>query len=312
MLADPITPLSGRRLLVTGASGFIGTRLCQRAMEQGAVVHGLSRRPQSESRGVRWERGDLTDETVADELVRRLRPDVVVHLAGEVHGGRQLDQVLPTLHANLVVAANLMVACARVGRSRLVLAGSMEEPDLGDPDAVPQSPYAAAKWGALAYARHLHAIHDLPVVHMRVFMVYGPGQLDLRKLVPYVTVSLLRGEEPKLTSGAREIDWIYVDDVVDAFLKACVAPGLEGRSLDIGSGELVTARDLVLRLRDLVGSNVEPAFGAIPDRPLERVRAADLARAREAMDWGPQTPLEEGLARAVAFYRSTLDQLPSR
>ena len=72
---------------------------------------------------------------------------------------------------------------------------------MGDPDAVAQSPYAVAKWGALAYARHLHALHDLPVVHLRVFMVYGPGQLDFRKLVPYVTVSLLRGEAPKLTSG---------------------------------------------------------------------------------------------------------------
>jgi nucleoside-diphosphate-sugar epimerase len=310
MLADPINSLSGRRLLVTGASGFIGARLCRRAVEEGAIVHALSRWPQGEAGEVRWERGDLTDDTVARALVRRVRPDLVVHLASEVSGGRDIELVLPMLRANLVAAVNVMLACADVGCSRVVLAGSMEEPDVGDPDAVAQSPYAVAKWAALAYARHLHAVHELPMVHLRVFMVYGPGQLDLRKLVPYVTVSFLRGEAPKLTSGARAVDWIYVDDVVDAFLRATVAAGLEGRSLDIGSGELVTARALVVRLRELVGGDVEPDFGAIADRPLERVRAADPAAAAEAMGWRPQTPLEEGLARAVAFYRSKLDRLP--
>lgn len=310
MLNDPIDSLSGRRLLVTGASGFIGARLCRRAVDEGAVVHALSRRPRGEGDDVNWECGDLTDEAVASDLLRRVRPDLVVHLASEVSGGRELELVLPMLRANLIATVNVMLACAEVGCSRLVLAGSMEEPDMADPDAVAQSPYAVAKWSALAYARHLHALHDLPVVHLRVFMVYGPGQLDLRKLVPYVTVSLLRGEAPKLTSGERGVDWVYVDDVVDAFLRASALPGLEGRTLDIGSGSLTTARDLVLRLRELVGGDVEPAFGAIPDRALERVRAAKPGVAAEAMSWRPQTPLGEGLSRTVAYYRSRLDELP--
>ena len=297
-------------MLVTGASGFIGARLCRRAAEEGAIVHGLSRKPQEGTGDVRWERGDLTEAAEARDLLRRVQPDVVIHLASEVSGGRDLELVLPMLSANLVATVNLMVACAEVGCSRVVLAGSMEEPDVDDQDQVAQSPYAVAKWGAVAYARHLHALHDLPVVHLRVFMVYGPGQLDLRKLVPYVTVSLLRDQAPQLTSGARAVDWIYVDDVVDAFLRAAVAPGLAGRSLDVGSGQLVTSRDLVIRLSELVGGAAEPAFGAIPDRPLERSRVANPRPAWEAMRWGPATPLDIGLARAVEFYRSNLDQLP--
>jgi UDP-glucose 4-epimerase len=302
--------LAGRRLLVTGASGFIGARLCRRAAEQGATVHALSRRPRAEAGDVRWERGDLADDAVAGNLVQRIRPDVVLHLASEVSGGRDLGLVRPMLRANLLAAVNVMLACAEQG-CRVVLAGSMEEPDPGDPDAVAQSPYAAAKWAALTYARHLHALHDLPVVHLRVFMVYGPGQLDLRKLVPYVTVSLLRGVTPRLTSGARAVDWIYVDDVVDAFLRAAAAPGVEGRSLDIGSGAPVAARELVERLHELVGGAVEPAFGAVPDRPLERVRVADPIPAAAALDWRPRTSLDDGLARTVAFYRDRLDRLPA-
>lgn len=310
MLADPLTSLSGRRVLVTGASGFIGARLCARAVEAGASVHAVSRAPQDAAGGLRWERADLTDEAAVRELVRRVEPELVLHLASEVSGSRDLEAVLPMLHANLLAAVNLMVACAEAGRPRVVLAGSMEEPDMGDADAVAQSPYAVAKWGQVAYARHFGALHELPVVHLRVFMVYGPGQLDLRKLVPYVTVSLLRGEAPKLTSGARAVDWIYVDDVVEAFLRAAVAPGAAGRSLDVGSGELVTARALVVRLAELVGGEAEPAFGAIADRPLERVRAADPAPTTEALGWRPRTPLAEGLAHTVAFYRSQLERLP--
>jgi nucleoside-diphosphate-sugar epimerase len=310
MLADPMQSLSGVRLLVTGGSGFIGTPLCRRAVEQGASVHAVSRRPRTSSDGVRWEAADLTEDAAVQGLVRRLRPDVVLHLASEVSGARERDLVLPMLRANLLAAVNLMVACADAGCRRLVLAGSMEEPERGDPEAVAQSPYAVSKWAVLAYARFFHALYGLPIVHLRVFMVYGPGQRDLRKLVPYTTVSLLRGRSPKLTSGTRAVDWIYVDDVVDAFLRAAVAPGIEGASLDIGSGELVTSRALVMRLRDLVGGDVEPTFGAIADRELERVRVADPTSATEAMGWRPRTSLDEGLGRTVEFYRSHLDRLP--
>ena len=306
---DTATSLSGLHLLVTGGSGFIGARLCQRALEQGAIVHAVSRQGQASSGKVRWERTDLTDQSDVLALVHRLRPDAVLHLASEVSGARDRDLVLPMLQANLVAAVNVMVACADAECPRLVLAGSMEEPELGDAAAVAQSPYAVAKWAALAYARHFHALYGLPVAHLRLFMVYGPGQRDLRKLVPYTTLSLLHGRSPKLTSGARAVDWIYVDDVVEAFLRAAVAAGVEGMSLDIGSGELITTRALVDRLCDLVDGDTKPAFGALADRQLERVRAADPTRAARAMGWRPRTSLDEGLEQTVEFYRSNFDRL---
>jgi UDP-glucose 4-epimerase len=299
--------LAGRRLLVTGASGFIGARLCGRAGELGAVVHGASRRSSPDARPpVHWERVDLTEEAAARAVVRRVQPDVVLHLASEVSGDRRAEVVLPMLHANLVAAVNVMLAARDASCRRVVLAGSMEEPDLGDREAIPQSPYAAAKWATLTYARMFRALYDLAVVHLRIFMVYGPGQRDLRKLVPYVTTSLLRGETPELTSGERKVDWIYVDDVVDAFLAAAVAPGAGGASLDIGSGKLVPIRALVARLRCLVGGDVEPSFGALPDRKLERVRAADPTTAAATIGWRPRTSLDDGLARTVDFYRGQL------
>jgi nucleoside-diphosphate-sugar epimerase len=302
--------LSGQRLLVTGASGFIGARLCRRALEHDAIVYAVSRRAEPGTDQISWERADLTNYAAVRVLLRRLRPDVILHLAGEVSGARDRDLVLPMLQANLVAAVNVMLASADVSCHRVVLAGSMEEPDLGDPDEVAQSPYAVAKSAALAYGRFFHALYELPVVHLRVSMVYGPGQRDLRKLVPYVTVSLLRGRVPKLTSGTRGIDWIYVDDVVDAFLMAALVPEVDGASLDIGAGQLVTVRTLVARLCDLIGVDVKPEFGAIPDRQLERVSVADPIRTAEILGWRACTPLEEGLARTVDFYRAHLGHLP--
>ena len=203
-----------------------------------------SRRRDESLGGVNWKRADLTDEVAARDLVARARPDAVLHLAGEVSGARDLGIDAADAACEPDAAVNVMLACAESGIARVVLAGSMEEPDLGDPEAVPQSPYAAAKWAATGYGRLFDVLYELPVVHLRVFMVYGPGQSDLHKLVPYVTVSLLRGETPRLTSGARAVDWIYVDDVVDAFLRAAVAPGRRGPSLDVGSGELTDIRSL--------------------------------------------------------------------
>ena len=123
------------------------------------------------------------------------------------------------------------------------------------------------KWASSAYGRMFHALYRLPVVILRVFMVYGPAQRDVRKLIPMLILSLLRGETPKLMSGERQVDWIYVDDVVDGLLASAHASHVEGKTIDIGAGELMTVRSLVERLVLLMDSSITPVFGAVADRP---------------------------------------------
>jgi nucleoside-diphosphate-sugar epimerase len=299
-------PLDSARVLVTGASGFIGTHLCRRLGLAGADVQAVSRTERIGSAAARWHRCDLTDPGAVQALVAAVRPQVIYHLASYVSGAREVSLVLPTFRANLETTVNLLVAATDLGCERVIIAGSLEEPELGGMDPTPCSPYAAAKWAAGAYARMFHALYGTPACVARLFMVYGPGQRDQRKLIPYVTLSLLRREAPKLMSGSRLVDWIYVDDVIEGLLAMSEAPGIAGSTVDLGTGIATPVRRVVEQLVAIVGSGAEPVFGAVRDRPLERVRVADTAGVLQKLRWRPTTPLEVGLRRTVEWYAREL------
>ena len=295
------------RVLVSGADGFIGSHLCQSLLTAGAEVHGVSRRDVA-NHGVRWWRADLADAEATRHVMRQVRPALVFHLASHVSGSRDLDAVTPTLQSNLVSAVNVLTAACEVDRPRVLLAGSMEEMRADEGEGAPSSPYAAAKTAATAYGRMFHALYELPVIVARTSMTYGPGQRDGSKIIPYVTNALLRGEPPRLSSGNRAVDWIYVEDVVDGYLAAAVDGDFDGSSIAIGSGELVTVRSVVDQLVELTGSDVQPQFGALPDRPLERAERSDVRLTRESIGWQAATPLREGLARTVDWFRQRVDR----
>jgi UDP-glucose 4-epimerase len=298
--------LAGRKALVTGASGFIGSRLCQRLVSERAEVHGVSR-SQRTSSVIQWWSADVCDTESLLALVREVKPDFIFHLASHVSGSRGLDAVLPTFRANLLSSVNVLLAAADVDCGRVVLAGSLEEPGSEEGQPVPVSPYAAAKSAAGTYGRMFQNLYDVPVVTLRIFMVYGPGQRDVTKLVPYVITSLLRGEAPALSSGARPVDWIYVDDVVDALIASATADAVLGETVDVGSGVLTPIRAVVEGIVDLIKPSVEPRFGALPDRPNERIRVADVERTQALLGWVPGTPLEQGLSATVDWYAARKD-----
>jgi UDP-glucose 4-epimerase len=299
-----MTDLSGRSALVTGATGFVGAALVRRLREAGAAVHCVSRRHQpAAGPWVRWWQADLTEAADVRRLFAAARPDLVFHLAGLTSASRDLPGVLPILHANLVATVNILVAAAEYPVRRLLLTGSLEEPLPDGTWPVASSPYAASKLAAGMYMRMCHALYGAPAVCLRVFMVYGPQQSDVRKLVPHVTCSLLRGEVPAVSSGRRPVDWIYVDDVADAFLAAAVAEGVEGETLDVGSGCLVTVREVAERLSRIVDSGIRPSYGSMPDRPLEQTCVADVERTDARLGFRAGTSLDAGLRKTVEWYR---------
>lgn len=304
--AHSIDSLRSRRILVTGASGFIGSALCERLVELGAEVHGVSRTATAPARGpIREWTADLGDFDAVRLVFAQTRPQIVFHLAGYVYGARAIEHIRPALRGNLVATVNVLESAHASSCERVIVTGSQDEPDADEPQAarfVPSSPYAAAKFAANAYARAFHALYGLPVSIARILMAYGPGQKDLNKLIPYVILALARGETPRLSSASRPLDWIYNADVVTGLLLMATQENLAGRTIDLGTGTTHTARQAVEKIVKLMGSPIVPAFGALDDRALEQRRAADVAATRALLGWAPATSFESGLQKTIDWY----------
>jgi UDP-glucose 4-epimerase len=293
---------TGIRVVVTGASGFIGSHLVRRLTDLGANLQAVSRRYQPGSGRTDWHVTDLADADECAELIGAIAPDVVFHLASVATGARDIDLVIPLMEANQAAAVNLLTAVAKsTPAARVVFAGSLEEPHQGD-DPTPRSPYAAAKWAATAYARMFYSLWDVRVSVLRIAMAYGPAQPDITKLIPYSTLALLRGEPPQLSSGTRLVDWVYVDDVVDAFIRTAETEATIGKVFDICCGRPVSIRDTVELLHLIVGGDARPQYGSVADRPMDQQRRGDPLPAADLMDWRSRTPLEDGLRKTVAWY----------
>jgi len=293
------------RSMVTGGSGFIGSHLCRRLCEAGSEVHATSRQRRlgAEGESPIWWQADLANLNDARRVFAAVRPDIVFHLAGSVGASPDIELVLPTYHSLLTSTVNVLLAATECGCRRIVLTASLTEPAFSEAEPTPHSPYAAAKWAACGYGRMFQNLYGTPLVILRPFMVYGPAQAP-SKLIPSVTLSLLRGEAPKLGSGKTKADWVYITDVIEAFMRAAVASGIEGRTIDLGSGKLISIRGIVDRLVEATGSHIEPVFCALSDRPGENAIAANTAVAFELLEWKATTPLETGLHQTVEWFKA--------
>jgi UDP-glucose 4-epimerase len=293
----------GKRILVAGAAGFLGKHLVRRLVAAGAEVLAVSRSAQGEAADrVRWRRADMKDLTAVRSVFSEIKPDVVYQLCGHPDGNRDLSLVLPTLASDIQTTVNLLLAAVENPVSRFITTASLEEPAFGEP---PNSPYAVAKMSSVAYARMFHLVYHVPVVILRPFMTYGPEQPG-RKVVSYVIRSLLNGQTPKLSSGERSVDWVFVDDVIEGFLTAAFTTGVEGGTFDLGTGTLVPIREVANRLAGLIGSDIKPAFGALPDRPFERVRVADTQTTKLRLGWQAKISLDDGLRLTFDWWKKRI------
>jgi UDP-glucose 4-epimerase len=290
------------KVLVTGATGFIGSALVARLQQQGVELHAVSRQRIDADNGINWLQGDLADQEFVEQALEEIRPDYIYHLASHVLGSREFEVVESTFKSNFLSAFNLLLATHKTPCKRLILAGSFEE-GLGQAAAaIPSSPYAAAKLAASNYARMFHSLYGTPVCMAALYMVYGPGQVDLKKLLPYVILKTLAGESPQMTSGVRRVDWIYVDDVVSALLRMADAPAIDGMTIEIGSGSSLSVEEIVRLTMGMIDSAVEPKFGSVKDRPMEQERNANVEQTYARIDWRPQIDISTGLRRTIDYY----------
>lgn len=302
--ADPALRkgLEGQRILVTGATGFIGGHVVELLSRAGVDVHGVGRAADPTTAfdtSVTWHRCDLSDAEQTRLAVQAAAPQQIVHLASLVKGARDPDLLLPMFEANTASTVHLLEACREFGVSRIQLAGSLEEPD--GPDQVATSPYALSKAASHLYGDYYRHATDLEVVNLQIFMVYGPAQRDEKKLIPYVIRSLQAGDAPSLSSGGRQVDWVYVGDVAQGIARCCVGASATV-PVPLGTGSLATVREVVERLAKLAGSGSEPQFGSMVDRSDEVEKVADTELTESLLGWAPNTDLDAGLQATLDWY----------
>jgi nucleoside-diphosphate-sugar epimerase len=243
---------------------------------------------------------DLGDFQQVRTLFREVRPEIVYHLVSESRGDRDPSIIQASLRNDVLASVNLYQAALEFGAERVIATGSLEEPR-GDADVVtPQTPYAAGKYVSSLYARMFRSLYGVKIALLRPYMTYGPGQKPY-KIVPATIRALLNGETAKLSSGTRAVDWVYVDDMTEAFVRAATAPDIFDATIDLGSGVGVTIRDCMVMLAELVGPDARLEFGALPDRG--EVRIADTRLARERLGWVARTSLRDGLRQTIERYR---------
>ena len=295
--------LAGRRVLVTGASGYLGAATIARLCAIGSDVVGVSRsRPRVAVE--RWRAADLAAGADLESAFAAHRPEIVLHLAGETGAARDPARIVSSFVANGLGTVRLLDAARRYGARRFVYCASMEEPLMGTASSVPASPYGASKWVGSIYTRLYGAQFGLQSVIVRPYFVYGPGEQPREKLVPSLIRAYLDGIVPTLASPGRAMDWVFIDDVVEGFVRAAGADRAAGTEIGLGTGALHTIAEFVDVVRRSFPGAPSPARQSDPLRANESSPIADVAACRAILGWTPSTSLADGVSRTVDWYRA--------
>jgi nucleoside-diphosphate-sugar epimerase len=303
-----------RTILVTGATGFIGSHIARRLVHEGHEVFVLTREESSLEAiadvvsELRVVQGDLRDVRELEPQLARMAPEICVHAAWYAVPGSYLDA---EENVRLVGAtAELASLLARVGCRRFVGIGSCFEYDTTAgilSERTPTHPtnlYAASKLATFLLTKQLGARAGMEVAWARLFYQYGPFEDD-RRLVPAVIQALLRAEEVRLTSGNQVRDFLHVRDVAAAV--SAVSHSTVTGAVNVGSAEAITVRALVEMIASTLSRPDLLVFGALPERLGDPpVVCADNRRLVEECGWHQATPHAEGLLETIEWWRSRL------
>jgi NAD dependent epimerase/dehydratase len=315
----------GKQVLVTGAGGFIGSHLVERLVTEGASVRAFVRynsrgdagllrlTPKEVIQQVQIVAGDIRDADAIHKAVEGRQ--VVFHLGALISIPYSYQHPLEVAEVNVMGTLNLLRACSHLKVDRLIHTSTSEV--YGTAQRVPidenhplqgQSPYSASKIGADKLAESFHCSYNLPVVTVRPFNTYGPRQ-SARAVIPAIITQSLAQSVIRLGNLETTRDFTYVDDTVDGFVKAAEAPGVEGMTMNLGTGSEIKIGALVEKIVYLTGSSAHTEVDAARLRPAEsevQRLLSNNALACATLGWSPCTSLDDGLKQTVDWIKEHL------
>lgn len=305
-------------VLITGATGFIGANLARACLDWKWKVHIFSRKSSNF-----WRIDDIKnkiqdykidlyrDKEKVPYLVEKIKPDVIFHTAA--YGGypfqKDVDKIV---HANIIGTVNLVNACSKIGFDIFVNTGSSSEYGLkskpmSETDLLePINDYGVAKASATLFCQVKAKSEKLPIVTLRLFSPYGYYEEPTR-LVPSVIISCLLGENPKVSSSDSVRDFIFIEDVMDAYIRVIKTSDISGQIFNIGYSQQHSVDDVVNKIIELTGNKVKPKWGNIPKRPNEpNIWQADISKAKDILNWEPKYGLDEGLKKTIKWFEKNM------
>lgn len=315
-----------KKVLVTGAGGFIGSHLVERLVEADASVRvfvrynsradpGLLRMIPSEMISkVEIIGGDLRDSDAIRKVVEGC--EFVFHLGALISIPYSYLHPVEVAESNLLGTLNILMACRDFKVSKLIhtstseVYGSALKLKIDESHPLQgQSPYSASKIGADKLAESFYRAYDLPVVTVRPFNTYGPRQ-SARAVIPTIITQVLASKTIHLGSLDTIRDFTFIDDTVNGFLKAAVAKDVDGWTFNLGTGVAISIGDLTERIIQKVGTQIHIEIDAARIRPKKSKVTrllSDNSLARERLDWIPTVNLDQGLDRTISWIRENLN-----
>lgn len=296
-----INYFKNKKILITGANGFIGSYLFKKLSSFGAEVIGFGL--DSTNNSFPTVNVDLRDLEGLKSKISSINPSLVFHLGAMVTGNPEIDLVLPMMHNNLEGTVNLLLSLYNSKVERTIIIGSAEESKEG----IPSSPYSASKTASYLYSRMFQKLYNLPIVYARLAMVYGPGQ-DESKLIPHIINNFLEGTPPIIKSGSRIIDLVFIEDVVKGIILAGCVPKIEEEELEFGTGTGIKINAIVDMIANkIIHQQIQNSIHD-SDRKKERNIIANPKKANELLNWEPDWNLDEGLATTIEWYKRKFEE----
>ncbi|HXE74173.1 MAG TPA: NAD-dependent epimerase/dehydratase family protein [Candidatus Xenobia bacterium] len=321
-----------RTTFVTGATGFVGTHLVRSLVERGAQLVCLQRDAlpvepldlfDLRSR-VTVVRGSVDDFAAMERILNQYEIETVFHLAAQALVGVANRSPLSTFETNIRGTYALLEACRRTPRIQRIVVASSDKaygshaqlPYREDHALLGLFPYDASKACADILARSLAHTFQMPIAVTRFANIYGPGDLNLSRIIPGTIVSVLRDEPPVIRSDGTPVrEFVYVDDVARGYLLLAERIGeAHGEAFNFGGGEPVAVLELVRHIIRLAGKEGQLEPRVMLQRKINHEIDAQYLSSEKAasrLGWRAQVSLDDGLRRSIEWYRQHLDRLPT-